>query len=78
MPWYVYVEMVLLGVGAVGVGIHLRRKLRASPPTPPPAGPDPHGRYRVQRIGERVAPYFLMVWGAGMIVGCLSMLMDRL
>ena len=58
------IPFIVLGIGAIVGGILLWRQNKRALPQPEPKAPDRCGRQRVRRIIDRVAPYFLMVWGA--------------
>ncbi|MFF1835636.1 hypothetical protein ACFVXE_15720 [Streptomyces sp. NPDC058231] len=67
---------LLLGMGAVAVGIHLRRRIRQAP-VPVGRGTDRHGRRATYRIIDRATPYFLIFWGSTFLLGTVIAVIDR-
>ncbi|MEU4096399.1 hypothetical protein [Streptomyces sp. NPDC026673] len=60
---------IVLGIGAIVAGVLLWRQGKRAVPQPEPKARDKHGRQMVQRITDKVAPYFLMAWGALFLLG---------
>lgn len=74
---YTYSVTLLLGVGAIAVGIYFRRRGKQSPPAPVVQGPDRHGLRATAKIIAKVASFFLIFWGCAFVLATIVPLIER-
>ncbi|MFD9128991.1 hypothetical protein [Kitasatospora sp. NPDC059571] len=72
-----YLMLLLIGLGAIAVGVYLWRQRKSAAPVVAGGGPDKHGRQAAEKIIHKVAPYFLMFWGCGAVVGFMALMAKR-
>lgn len=74
---YTYSVTLLLGVGAIAVGIYLRRRGKQASPAPVVQGPDRQGLRATDKIIAKVAPFFLIFCGCAFVLATIVTLIDR-